>query len=66
MHTRITILITLDELEALRRLAQAEMRDARRQASVIIRQELYRRGLIKLEGENEGTNVSRTGSQPTN
>ncbi len=50
--TRITINITKVEREALHRLAEAEFRDTRQQASIIIRSELERRGLIQPNNEN--------------
>ena len=43
---RITVTLAADERNALRVLAQLERRDTRRQAAIIIRRELQRRGLL--------------------
>lgn len=43
---RITVTLAADERDALLSLARQERRDARRQAAVIIRRELQRRGLL--------------------
>ncbi len=54
--TRITITITPDEREALRRLAKSERRDTRNQASIIIREALERMGFLQVDkqlGERE-------------
>jgi hypothetical protein len=44
---RITIPITETERDALRQLAKIELRDARQQAALILRNELERRGLLE-------------------
>lgn len=46
---RITVTLAADERDALRLLAQNERRDTRRQAAVIIRRELQRRGLLPAD-----------------
>ena len=47
MATLITVTLSSDEIEALRKLAELEFRDTRSQAALIIRQELERRGLLQ-------------------
>ena len=44
---RITITLQDEEGEALRALAEAEKRDPRRQAAMVLRREFERLGLIK-------------------
>lgn len=46
---RISILLTLEEMKALERLAGIEVRDRRLQARAIIHAELVRRGLLPKE-----------------
>ncbi len=57
MLTRLVIRLEEHEREALRLLAEHELRDIRVQASLIIRQELARRGLIKAD-----VNAKKTGN----
>ena len=47
MLTRITVTLTTQERDALRALAEKELRDTRAQAALIIREELQRRGLLE-------------------
>jgi len=51
---RFNTLLTEPEFAALVRLADAERRDTRAQAAVIIRQELERRGMLTKENPDAG------------
>jgi hypothetical protein len=48
---RVTVTLEPEEKAALLRLAQIERRDPRRQAALILRQELERRGLLEPPGD---------------
>ena len=52
---RITISLNKDEREALRILAELELRDPRAQAALIIRLELERRGLLSSDTKSIDT-----------
>lgn len=44
--TRISIPVTIEEREALRKLAQCELRNPREQVRYLIQQELVKRGIL--------------------
>lgn len=44
--TRISIPMSIEEREALRHLAQQEMRDPREQVRYLVQQELVKRGIL--------------------
>jgi hypothetical protein len=46
MITRISIPVSVEEREALRRLARQEMRDPREQVRYLLQQELVKRGIL--------------------
>lgn len=52
--TRITVPVSIDEREALRILAQQEMRDPREQVRYLLQQELIKRGMLTLEMNSAG------------
>ena len=54
--TRITISLKQNEKEALRLLAERELRDPRAQAALIIRLELERRGLLSTMNKSKEIN----------
>lgn len=68
LNSRLTVILTKQQKEALRILAAGEFRDYRQQAAIIIRDELERRGLLTEQSVNatkaqtnpRGANVSQT------
>lgn len=61
--TRITIQISEAEREALRKLALEERRDARNQASILLRQALVTKGFLPIEQPDQKHNNSGRGHQ---
>jgi hypothetical protein len=51
--SRITIVLGKEIRQALDELAASELRDVRQQATLIIRRELERRGLLLVDSTNE-------------
>jgi len=51
MATRIQVVLSGPERNGLTQIAKEELRDPRDQLRHILRQELYRRGLLEKEGE---------------
>lgn len=55
--TRISIPVSIEEREALRCLAQLEMRDPREQVRYLLQQELFKRGiLIEMNNRHDAQN----------
>ncbi len=67
MAYRLMVTLEEDEAEALARLAFAEMRDPREQIRYWVRQELLRRGALKinLEQSSEGPAEVSTNNAPS-
>jgi hypothetical protein len=57
MMTRITIMLSPDEREALHTLAQRELRDTRKQAALMLHLDLERLGLLPSEEPRQPANI---------
>lgn len=54
--TRISVPVTIEEREALRKLAQCELRDPREQVRYLLQQELVKRGIL-VNSSNKNSDV---------
>lgn len=62
--TRISIPVSIEEREALRYLAQLEMREPREQVRYLLQQELFKRGIL-VEMNNRRDAKALTGQSVT-